>query len=150
MVTNYANTIPAFLVHIMYRQYCILLMRHSQLNHDVRSLTPDVEQIDEVVSLAHCKQLPVGYGADQFGTTSVDGVQVGLGVGRWLEREKEGGAGSVCTAYSKVSGPAILFADLPMTLGSHPQPRTQQDREAQQDSRRHWFSHKTRELDHMS
>lgn len=77
-----------------------------------------MEQIDEVVSLAHCKQLPVGYGADQFGTTSVDGVQVGLGVGRWLEREKEGGAGSVCAAHSRVSGSVSSFADLPMTLGS--------------------------------
>ena len=67
---------------------CVQSVLHFADEAQPITLTPDMEQVDEVVSLAHCKQLPVGYGADQFGTTSVDGVQVGLGVGRWLERER--------------------------------------------------------------
>ena len=75
-------------------------------------LTPDVEQIHEIISLANGKQLPIGGGAHQLGFTSVYGVQVGLGVRRWLEGEKREGL------VASVTRPEDALSDLPMTLGS--------------------------------
>ena len=75
-------------------------------------LTPDVEQIHEIISLANGEQLSIGGGAHHLGFTSVYGVQVGLGVRRRLEGEKREGL------VASVTRPEDALSDLPMTLGS--------------------------------